>query len=381
MRSASRDSNEHEVGALLAVRQPSQSSPATPGGTQPPLAFGNALSNGVIAKTTSCDSDVLQGDVVSRSLKSSCPTHDARAAAALHGSTARSSKDISAPGAVKEKAATTLGVTTAAAGAAGAVVIAAPAQTPGELRQQHASRAEPAGERAATHRTRCPKDGSESAVPIDTVDTLLPGAAAGNAALRTGDVGRANEVADAAGKRRAEETAPSQPRQAGSAAASMVASFLKRGLTPAAPASSPTAAPVAGSPALTREDAQCVSSSPLPAWSTSSPATPTPFASLVTGVPPGSGGGTAGNVRGAGSDERRRWQHNPSGIGAGALPGVAGGVRREVSGAAAGVRSPHRVDGGSRFFNDEWPPRLKERRRIVRFPKRNEPVRQGGGGS
>lgn len=385
--SASRDASEHEVGALLAVRQPSQPWPTTPVGTQPPLTtFGHALSNGITATATSCDGELLQGDCESRPLKSAHPTHDTRAAAALHGSAARSSEDdISETGAVKEKAATTITPVTTSAAAA----TAAPAPTPGELRQQHAristavcpsttSSPEPADERAATHRAGGPKDDTETAVPVDT---LLPGTAAGNATLRTNDSGRGNEVADTAGKGHAEETAPSLEKQAGSAAASMVASFLKRGLTPAAPAPSTTAAaPVAGSPALTRKDSHGLLSSSFP-WSTSPPATPTPLASLVTGLPASSGGSTAGNVRGAGSGDQRRWPRNPSGIGAGALPDVEGGVRGEVSGAAAGngvrSRSPHRVARGSRFFNDEWPPRLKERRRIVRFPGRNEPVRQG----
>ena len=387
VRPAPRDASEHDLGALLAARQPSsQPSPATPEGTQPPLtALGHALSNGVTATATPCDSELLQGGCESRPLKSARPTHDARAAAALHGSTARSSEDdISATGAVKKKTATTVTpVTTSAAATAAA------APTPGELRQQHAristavrsgltSRLEPSDERAATHRAGGPKDDTKTVVPVDT---LLPGTPAGNGTLLTDDSGRANEAANAAGKGHAEETAPSRGKKAGSAAASMVASFLKRGLTPAAPAPSPTAAaPVAGSPALTREDAQGVSSSSFH-WSTSPPATPTPLTSLVTGLPPASGGSTAGNVRGASPGDQRRWQRIPSRIGAGALPDVKGGVRGEVSGAAAGNgvrgRSPHRVAGGSRFFNDEWPPRLKERRRIVRFPRRSEPVRQG----
>lgn len=395
VRSASRDANEDEVGALLAVRQPSSQPalPATPEGTQqPPLAFGHALSNGVTATATSFDSDLLQGDCESRSSKSAHPTHDAHVAeASSYGSTARSSeKDFSATGAVKGKASTTTTAVVATTAAAAAAAIATPAQAPGELRQQHAqsstairnsttttSRAEPADERAATHRAGGPKHDTETAsVPVDT---LLPGTASGNASLRTDEAGGASEIADAAGKGRVEETAPSQGRQAGSAAASMVAAFLKRGLSPVAPARSPTTAPpAAGSPALTRKDAQGVSS-PSFHWSTSPPATPTPLASLVTGVPPGSGGITAGNVRSAGSCDRQRWQRNPSGIGDRALPDVKAGVRGEVSGAAAGsgVPSPHRAAGGSRFFNDEWGPRLKERRRIVRFPKRNEPVRQG----
>lgn len=416
-RSASRGASEQEIGGvevgaeastrsdgksrsycntLLAARQPSQPSPATPGRTRPP-----ALSKGFNATATSYDSDLLQlqGGGESRSLKSARPkttleaaaahdgAHDTRAAAALRGSsTAGSSeKNISATDAVKEKSATPTAMTTE-------VAIPAPALRPGELLPLHgrtttlntgtsstAYRAEPAGERAtAAHRAGGPKDDTETAVPVNTT---LPGTAARDSTRRTDDAGRANEVADAAGKGRAEDTAPSQPRQqVGSAAASMVASFLKRGLTPApAPAPSPTSAPVA-SPMP--EHPQGVPGSPVPAWSTSPPATPTPLASLVTGVPPGSGGSAVKSVRGAGSGDRRRWHRNPSGIGAGALPNVKGGVRGEVSGAAAesGVRSPHRVAGGSRFFNDEWSPRLKERRRIVRFPKRNEPVRQRGRG-
>lgn len=404
-----RDDNQQETGIAVegsegtpqrcntfvtAVRHPSKPSPATPG-TQPLLAFGRALSNGVKDTSSPYKSRLLQGgDDNLLSLKSPCPKtaleaaaptaavpQHGRAPAALHGRTARSSqKDNLETDAVKEETATATGVPAVA-------VAAVIAQKLGDFPPLHArittttSRAESADEPATAHRAGGSKDGMETAIP----GTPFPDAAAENATLpRTDNAGRAHKVADAAGEKGcAGETAPSQPRQPGSAAASMVASFLKRGNPVPVPTPTP-ASPVAGSPTPTSKNPVSVSSSSFVARSTSAPATPTPtpLASLVTGVPPGSDGNAPSIVRGAGSDERRRWRCNPGANGAGGLPNAKGGVGGEGAWVVSenGVRSPHRVAGGSRFFNDEWPPRLKERRRVVRFPKRNEPVRQARGG-
>ena len=91
----------------------------------------------------------------------------------------------------------------------------------------------------------------------------------------------------------------------------------------------------------------------------STPSTPTHLASLVTGVPPGSGGGSLG-------------------VSPVFTPGEHGKARSPAALAwnnvTQGARSARR---GSRFFNDEWSPRLKERRRVIRFPKRSDPVRGG----
>lgn len=127
----------------------------------------------------------------------------------------------------------------------------------------------------------------------------------------------------------------------------MIASFLKQGVVrpvTTAPVS-PSAALSPGELCRSNSDVGPAARSSLPpVRSMTTPTSPTPLASLLTGVPTGSGGGSSFG--------------SPT-----ALP---------VNNITRGLRSP---GGGSRFFNDEWSPRLKERRRVVRFPKRSDPVR------
>eukprot|EP00752_Nemacystus_decipiens_P011208 g9960.t1 len=99
-------------------------------------------------------------------------------------------------------------------------------------------------------------------------------------------------------------------------AASLVSSFLKRGSTASADMPHPHA--------------------PSP------PKTPTSLASLVAGVPPGSGGSSAA------------------------------GFRTPTARTDNGTQTPRR--GGDRFFHSAWPPSLKKRRRILYYPKPNDPV-------
>ncbi|CAM9280650.1 unnamed protein product [Scytosiphon promiscuus] len=116
------------------------------------------------------------------------------------------------------------------------------------------------------------------------------------------------------------------------AAASMVASFLKRGSTlpPAATAQpSPAARPHAISP----------------------PKTPTPLASIVAGVPPGSGGSSS-------AERRRTGDRAPS-----------AGDQSRVSGSHSRLHSPRR--GSNRFLHEDWPPILKKRRRILYYNPRS----------
>lgn len=133
-----------------------------------------------------------------------------------------------------------------------------------------------------------------------------------------------------------------QPRVTASPpAVSMVASFFRQA--------------VAGTPSP-------ASVGKRPSSAASPPTTPMPLASLVSGVP-GSGGsggrghGTAGGGRACGS------LSSATGLSA-AAPGSTG-----KSPASRG-----RAGGRSRFCNEEWPARVKERRRILRFPNRSEPV-------
>ncbi|CAM9606204.1 unnamed protein product [Ectocarpus sp. 4 AP-2014] len=122
----------------------------------------------------------------------------------------------------------------------------------------------------------------------------------------------------------------------GATAASVVASFLKRGSTvPLQPGGGAAMSPAG------------VSSVSPPTTKT-----PTPLASLITGIPPGSGGS---------SGEWRR-EEDSSAPNRGA-PVAAGAGNR--------IQSPRR--GGNRYFHNEWPRILKKRRRILHYPKPSEP--------
>ncbi|CAN0484836.1 unnamed protein product [Ectocarpus sp. 12 AP-2014] len=122
----------------------------------------------------------------------------------------------------------------------------------------------------------------------------------------------------------------------GATAASVVASFLKRGSTvPLQPGEGATLSPAG------------VSSVSPP-----TPKTPTPLASLITGIPPGSGGS---------SGEWRREEDSSS-------PNRGTPV---AAGAGNRIQSPRR--GGSRYFHNDWPRILKKRRRILHYPKPSEP--------
>ncbi|CAM9880264.1 unnamed protein product, partial [Ectocarpus fasciculatus] len=122
----------------------------------------------------------------------------------------------------------------------------------------------------------------------------------------------------------------------GATAASVVASFLKRGSTVPLQAGGGAAMSPAG-----------VSSVSPP-----TPRTPTPLASLITGIPPGSGGS---------SGEWRREEDSST-------PNRGAPV---AAGAGNGILSPRR--GGNRYFHNDWPRILKKRRRILHFPKPSEP--------
>lgn len=125
-------------------------------------------------------------------------------------------------------------------------------------------------------------------------------------------------------------------------AVSMIVSFFKQ--------------PVVGTPSPVSDDKRLSSAA-------SSPTIPMSLASLVSGVP-GSGGG------------RGRDYCTPPG-------GRACGPSSSIVGRRAAALGPVRkspvfrraADGRSRFCNEEWPTRVKERRRILRFPSRGEPVR------
>lgn len=167
-----------------------------------------------------------------------------------------------------------------------------------------------------------PKEKEGKAVPLDTAATVAEGQCF---AGRTG-----NTIDDA------NMNGPVQESRAVSAV-SMIASFLKEGTAPV-PAEGLTPSPIG----------QRFHSFSRPSSSTMMPL---PLASLVAAAPLGS----HSEVKAEGSD-------------------LANDV---VPRASAEIPSPSgTAGGGSRFLNDEWPPRLKERRRIVRFPKRSEPVRR-----
>lgn len=166
------------------------------------------------------------------------------------------------------------------------------------------------------------KEKEGKAVPLDTAATVAEGQCF---------AGRAGNIIDDANM-----NGPVQESRAVSAV-SMIASFLKQGAAPV-PAEGWTPLPIG----------QCFHSF---SRSSSSAMTPLPLASLVAGAPLGSHSeGTAEGTDLADDVVPRASAEIPS--------------RRGTAG------------GGSRFLNDEWPPRLKERRRIVRFPKRSEPVRR-----
>lgn len=152
---------------------------------------------------------------------------------------------------------------------------------------------------------------------------------------------------------------PAQGMPGVSASASKVASFLKQGST--------SAVGLSTTPSRSIEQ-KIEFSSALSPWSGSPPTTPTYLVKIVTGVPPKSG---------RCSCDKWRRERTPNGIGPGSSLPIEGAAQGGVQRAAAveTVQSPSRVGRGSRFCNDEWSLRLKERRRIVRFPKRSEPVR------
>lgn len=128
-------------------------------------------------------------------------------------------------------------------------------------------------------------------------------------------------------------------------AVSVVASFLKQ---PAASARSPSA--------VERRP------SPVP----SPPTTPTSLATIVSGVPSSDRNGGHGYRTPSGGG---RVGGHSSAIGMRART-PSGSVRKSPG-------SRGRGGGQSRFCNEEWPIRVKERRRILRFPSRGEPVRRG----
>ncbi|CAM9202113.1 unnamed protein product [Ectocarpus sp. 13 AM-2016] len=119
-------------------------------------------------------------------------------------------------------------------------------------------------------------------------------------------------------------------------AASVVASFLKRGSTvPLQPGEEATLSPAG------------VSSVSPP-----TPKTPTPLASLITGIPPGSGGSSG------------EWRQEEDSSAPNRGTPVA-------AGAGSRIQSPRR--GGNRYFHNDWPRILKKRRRILHYPKPSEP--------
>lgn len=166
----------------------------------------------------------------------------------------------------------------------------------------------------------------------------------------------------------------------GAAAASLVASFLKRGSTAPLPAAAAAAAAVAAAavdggaskPSTTNRPRTPGASISNEVYTSSPHTTPTPLASLVTGVALGSGGSTAAGSSSVGSgcsnsgDKRRAGFCSPN------------GASTRAPGAENRIQSPQR--GGNRLFHSEWPPSLKRRRRILHFPKPSDPVRDVGGG-
>lgn len=153
----------------------------------------------------------------------------------------------------------------------------------------------------------------------------------------------------------------------GAAAASLVASFLKQGTT--SPLIEPATA-VAGAKSSPPGRAREPSASIHDQARSSPPKTPTPFASLVSGVPLGSRRSVeveSGRVGSAGSysDGLRRADSRS----------VNRGVTSPV-GSQSRIQSP--TGGANRLFHNvhnEWAPSLKKRRRVLRYPKRSDPVR------
>lgn len=235
---------------------------------------------------------------------------------------------------------------TPAAAAAAAVNIGPQASADHHFEGRAAKATEPRHQKGGVARIACgPVNAAPAAKPPAAATTDVVGDATRQ---RSASDRRAHNLATDAGRGRAFHgkatvAAPTAAKGnhtgVSAGAASMVASFLKTRSVPAAPARFPA----------TSVD------SPIP-----SPTTPTSLASLVTGLPFGSGG-ARGNR------------------GLGAMPSAATEARgkgRSPSPASDSfARSPARIGGCSRFFNDQWPPRLKERRRIMIFPKRSEPVR------
>lgn len=141
-------------------------------------------------------------------------------------------------------------------------------------------------------------------------------------------------------------------RSTSAAAASIVASFLK----PSATTSSYTP------PAMKKRKLD----------PRSPPTTPVSLAHLVSGVPTS----VEGTEKSSGRGHQRV---SPDGVMASrrSAPGVRAspGLLQSSATTPATCPSPRSPIGGSRFLHQEWPLRARERRRILNFPKRSEPVR------
>lgn len=145
------------------------------------------------------------------------------------------------------------------------------------------------------------------------------------------------------------------------AAVSMVASFLTQ---PAVGTQSLSPSIRMPSPSSKLDKRYPCSGSP--------PTTPTQLSTLVSGVP--TSGGSAGNYECAGRGRGHRIPIDDEDRIVSSLSTTRAGAATPAS--VGGSPASHATARKSRFCNMEWPMRVKERRRIINFPKRSEPVRE-----